>query len=175
MLDRIPENFVAAGTPLPHTPGQPEIEWLCGALKPVGNDRFQIALDRSWPNSACYLSICQRGSKTIRTVVQPCGIKLQKNDGLKQTITFDPLPDVTTGTQSTPLKAVSSAGLPVRFFVRAGPAIVKDNELILTPVPPRSRFPITVTVDAWQWGRATAPAIATAPLAEQEFKILAGK
>jgi hypothetical protein len=44
--------------------------------------------------------------------------------------------------------------------------------LIFTPVPPRSRLPLTVTVGAWQWGRATDPAVQTAPVVEQQFRIL---
>jgi len=40
----------------------------------------------------------------------------------------------------------------VRFFVREGPAEIVGDVLKFTPVPPRAKYPIKVTVVAWQYG-----------------------
>lgn len=174
MLDRLPENFVNAGTKLEKTEGVPALEWLCGPVAPLGGGKFQIALDRSWPGSACYIAARQSGNGRIRDSVQPCGVKLKKNDrGQAQTIAFDPIPDVKAGTAVLPLSAKSSAGLPVRFFVVAGPAVVQEGKLVFTKVPPRAKFPMSVTVAGWQWGRATEPEVKTAEIVKQTFHLTA--
>ena len=38
------------------------------------------------------------------------------------------------------------------YFVKEGPAKVVDGALQLTDIPPRSRYPIRVSVVAWQYG-----------------------
>ena len=172
MLDQLPDDFTNAGVKLEKTHGTPTLEWLCGPVKPLGGDKFQISLDRSWPNSACYIAARQQGTDKIRAVVQPCGVKLQKNNsGLAQRITFDVIPDVKAGTKSIRLSAKSSAGLPVQFFVRAGPAVVHGQELEFTPLPPSSKLPLAVTVGAWQWGHAGESPVQTA-VVEQSFNIV---
>jgi len=173
MLDQLPEPFTNAGVKLAKAPGSPTLEWLCGPVKPLGGDKFQICLDRSFPNSACYIAARQKGTDEIRNSVQPCGVKIQKNNsGLAQKVSFDPIPDVNAGTKSIKLSAKSDSGLPVRFFVRAGPAVIQGDELEFTPVPPRAKFPISVTVGAWQWGRDGASPVKM-EVVEQTFKILA--
>ena len=72
-----------------------------------------------------------------------------------------------------PLTASSDAGLPVQFFVQAGPALIRDGQVVFTAIPPRSRFPVEVTVAAWQWGRGTEPKVKTAELVTQTFRLLA--
>jgi hypothetical protein len=51
------------------------------------------------------------------------------------------------------LQATFTQSLPVRFFVRAEPAIVESVALRIKPIPPRARFAAAVTVVASQWGR----------------------
>ena len=60
----------------------------------------------------------------------------------------------------------------VRYFVREGPAEVDADVLTLTAVPPRAKFPVTVTVVAWQWGRSVEPAVRNAEPVERSFKIV---
>jgi len=50
-LRRIPVGFVKAGTALGHAPGRPVVQWICGQASPLGENRFRIALDRTWPDS----------------------------------------------------------------------------------------------------------------------------
>jgi hypothetical protein len=174
MLDKIPDNFVGAGEQLPKAPWQPTVEWVCGQFKPLGNGKFRIALDRSWPNTANYIGVRQKGTDTIRAIFQPCGLTLPKNTkGSPQKITFNKIPDVVAGTKSIQLFASSDADLPVGFYVVAGPAIIEDGKVVFTKIPPKSKFPIAVTVAAWQWGKNTEPKVKMAEIVKQTFSIKA--
>lgn len=174
MLDRLPDNFVNAGAPLAKVKGEPVLEWLCGAVAPAGGGRFRAAMDRTYRQQAIYIAARQHGSDRIRGAVQPIAIKLLPNsEGKSQKIDFKPIPDVTASTRSVTLAAESDSGLPVEFFVAAGPAIVDGDKLLFTRIPPRSRFPTEVTVAAWQWGRNTEPKVKTAEMVRQTFRISA--
>ena len=91
--------------------------------------------------------------------------------GRPQQLTFDEIPNQKVGVKEIRLHATSDAGLPVQFFVRAGPAEMHGDRLVFTPIPSRSTWPVTVTVAAWQWGRTTTPAIQTAEIVERRFQI----
>jgi len=171
-LDRIPDGWVHGGATLGHATGLPVVEWICGPVMPLGAGRFQIALDRTWQHSPTFLRVWHPGDGTYRPAVQPGEIRLQpRTAGRPQSITFEPIPDQVAGTRELPLRATSDAGLPVRFFVRAGPAVVHGDRLVFTEIPCRSRLPLTVTVAAWQWGRTAEPAVQTAPIVERSFRI----
>ncbi len=174
MLDRIPDGFVGAGEPLAKASGNPVVEWICGPYAPDGPDRFRVALDRTWTGrAATYLIARHEGDATTRRTVQPAHITIEPNkDGTPQTIAFDPVADVPAGTQSLRLSARSDSGLPVSFFVAAGPAVIEGDELKFTPIPPRAKFPIEVRVAAWQWGRAGTSPVQTAGPVFRTFKIL---
>lgn len=62
------------------------------------------------------------------------------------------LKDVKKGTRSVKLNAIADSGLPVSYYVKEGPAEIASNELMLTAIPPRTQFPVKVTVVAWQYG-----------------------
>ena len=171
LLDRLPANFVGAAEPLARASGDPDIEWLCGCVEPLGHHRFRLALDRTWP-SPIYLAVRHPGTSTIRAVVQPGQISRDGHDeGIAQNITFEKIADVPATTASVPLLARSDAGLPVHFFIVAGPAIVVGDKLVFTKIPPRTRFPVKVTVGAWQWGQAGDPKVKTAQIVRQTFQI----
>ena len=173
MLDKLPENFIGAGERVPKTNANPIVEWVCGQYKPLGNNQFRISLDRSWSSTANYIGVRQQGSDTIRTIFQPCGLTLPKNTvGTKQQITFNKINDVKEGTKSVTIEASTDAHLPVSFYVVAGPAIIKNNQLIFTKIPPKSKFPISVIVAAWQWGRSVEPKVKMAEIVKQTFKII---
>lgn len=172
LQDKIPVNFVSAGEPLAKAPGMPTVEWLCGSVEPVGGNKFRMALDRTWP-MAVYLAVRHPGTEQIRAVVQPAQLSREGHtEGAPQKIEFKKLPDVKAGTVSLPLMAKSDAGLPVKYFVVVGPAMVKDGNLVFTEIPPRTKFPVTVTVAAWQWGRGTEPKVKTAEIVKQSFYII---
>lgn len=173
MLDEIPSNFViGAGEKLEKTKNAPTLVWLCGQFKPIGNNQFRVSLDRMYPNMTSYLGVHQNGNDTIRTVFQPGGLTIPKNNtGKTQNISFEKIQDVTVGNKSVRLVASSDSGLEVNYYVVAGPAIIENDKLIFTKIPPKSKFPITVTVAAWQWGRAAEPPIKMAEIFKQDFSI----
>lgn len=69
--------------------------------------------------------------------------------------------------ESVSLEAVSDCGLPVYYYVKEGPAELQDNRLVFTKIPPRSKFPVKVTVVAWQYG--IAGQVQTAEPVEHSF------
>ncbi|MDX6765233.1 MAG: hypothetical protein SFU85_00420 [Candidatus Methylacidiphilales bacterium] len=176
MAESIPEGFLNAGEKLDRAPGEPVFEWLCGPIEALGDGRFRISVDRVWlGGGATYIALRHPGNAEIRGVVQPAGLDLRgairNKSGKPQKITFDPIPDVPAGTPSLALKAVSDSGLPVRFFVVSGPAVVQGEQLEFTRIPPRSKFPVEVNIAAWQWGRSTEPSVKMAEIVTQTFRI----
>ena len=177
LLEEIPSNFaIGAGEKLAKTNNEPTLEWLCGQFKPIGNNKFRVSLDRMYPNMTSYIGVHQNGNETIRTVFQPGGLTIPKNNtGQIQKITFEKIKDVIVGTKSVKLNASSDAGLEVNYYVVSGPAIIEDDKLIFTKIPPKSKFPITITVAAWQWGKVAEPQIQMAEIIKQSFKIKSTK
>ncbi|MGN6505532.1 MAG: hypothetical protein ACTHM6_08220, partial [Tepidisphaeraceae bacterium] len=172
---QLPAAFQQAGHPLPMPPGPVRIEWLCGPIKPLGQGRFQIALDRSWPSAACYVAMRHPATPGTRAVVQPCAIDLKgmrNTQGEVQTLTFTRPADMPIGSAPQRLIAQSSAGLPVQFYVESGPAIIEDGNVVLTPIPKRTPLPVAVTIGAWQWGSAQPPKARTASVVKQTFHIV---
>lgn len=174
LLPAIPPGFVGAMEPLAAAPGIPTVEWICGSIAPLGQGRFRIALDRTWPKGPVCVALRHKGTEDIRDVVQPGYLNLEPNrSGAAQSISFAPIPDQSPDTDSVPIVATSDSGLPVRFFVVAGPAVVEGNTLKLTPIPPRARFPVEITVTAWQWGRSLDPKVRTAATVTRSFHVIA--
>ena len=176
LFDNIPAGFVGAGEPLAQSAKLPLIHWVSGVVAPLEDNRFGVELDRNYKTAtgsanAC-LEVVAEPSGNIRKSVQPLLVSLSQNlKGSPQTINFKKIDDVTAGTLSLPLQAVSSAGLPVKFYVEAGPAMIKNNRLVFTRIPPRAKFPIAVTVVAWQWGTCEPPLFRQA-ITNQIFHLL---
>ena len=174
MTDVIPSDFLNAGQKLSKTAFKPAIEWVSGQFKPLGNGRFRIMLDRSWPNTANYVGLRLPGTDSVRAIFQPAGLTLTKNEsGLPQKITFQPIPDVNAHVKRVTLHATSDAGLKVEYYVESGPAIIQENDLVFTQIPPKAKYPVAVTVVAWQWGRSASPKVKMAQLVKQTFYITA--
>ena len=57
----------------------------------------------------------------------------------------------------------------VYYYVKEGPAEIEGNKLVFTRIPPRSKFPLKVTVVAWQYGLAGE--VQTAESVERSFFI----
>ncbi len=176
LLSQIPAGFVGAGEPLAMAPGTPEVEWICGSVAPAENGRFRIALDRTWPQGPVCVGLRHRGTADIRDVVQPGYLQLVPNsEGAAQSIHFETITDQLAGTSAVPLIAKTDSDMKVSFFVVAGPAKAEGDVLKLTPVPPRTRFPVEITVTAWQWGRSVEPRVQTAKPVTQTFRLLASQ
>ncbi len=173
LLDTLPDGFKNAGAAIGHAAsGRFDVTRSCGSVEPVGVGGFRIALDRSYPRDN-WLVVSHGGDASFRPSVQPVHFILAaQTNGQPNFIQFEPIADQRVGTVEVPLKAIASSGMKVRFFVRAGPAVVSDDRLIFTALPPRSAYPVKVTVAAWQWGRQADPPVQTAPLVERTFLIL---
>jgi len=101
LLDHIPANFsIGAGEQLAKSAGIPTLEWVSGQFRKTGPYSFKIYLDRSWPNTANYIGVRQLGNDTIRSIFQPAGLTLTKNNaGKQQQILFEKISDLPIGTK----------------------------------------------------------------------------
>lgn len=173
-------TYLPNGTPLTHTKagGPIRIDRICGPVEKVAPDTFRIALDRTWGtsdrrNREIWLCAWHPGDLQHKRAVQQALMSFPENkEGKEQSIDFPAITDVTNGVVSIPLNATSSAGLPVRFFVKDGPAEVIGDRLYFTTIPPRARYPVSVTVYAYQLGTSTIPRIQAATMIERTFRIV---
>jgi len=168
-----------------HRSGQPaqnsgapiKVKKVAGPVEPVGDNRFRWKHNNLTPaggRERVTFMAYSAGDDEFRYTEQvgmlPRGFKgLTK--GADQTLTFPPIDDVTTSTGPIELNAVSSAGLPVSYYVAYGPAQIIDGKLVLKDVPTRAVFPIPVKVVAYQFGSGVDPQVKTAQPAEQTFAI----
>jgi len=171
-LDKLPADFVKGNSPLTHVAGTPKVEWLKGPAIPLANNRFQLALDRSAAaigTQEILFRAIHPGDADYRLSVIPAFLTIPRNKaGNPQTITFEAIPDQPAGKKEVLLHATSDSGLPVHFFVKAGPAKILGNKLVFSDIPEAGTFPISITVVAWQWGNAS---FQTAPVVERTFQI----
>lgn len=175
-LDTMPARFPRGGEPLGHAPGPVQIICDVGPFEPVGDGAFRLKFSRfSCLNPVAGFHASHLGNKEYAASVAPIqAAALKKNtEGKPQRITFAEIPDVKLGTQEIKLNAVSDSGEKVEYFVFAGPAVIHDGNLLrLTEIPPRSKFPVKVTVVAWQFGRSTEPKLQTAEMVERSCYIM---
>ena len=153
-----------------------------GALVQVGPDTFKIRLHvgpiipqgNPWEPTLVAYTL---GNAEYRPTERPAhvNISIVNTQGAPQNIIFHSVPDQKTSSKSPiPLLAKASSGLPVEYFMVSGPAeIAADGKsLVLTQIPVRSKYPIQVTVGAFQWGRSIDPKIQSADRVYQEFSII---
>ena len=158
-----------------HAPGPVCLEWIVGPVRPAGAGEFRVAFDRlaSVRDARAFdawLLARHPGDGEFRGAVQQGRLRLPRfARGLEQTIGFPAISDRPANAGAVPLGARSSAGLPVGYYVREGPAVVRDGRLHFTAVPPRARWPVRVTVVAWQIGRGAEPEVRGATPVERSF------
>lgn len=152
---------------------------ITGPAQQLGPDTFAIRFNRlSMPIDRrmgdIWLAATHPGDEKYRGAVEQALMRIpfRLTAGADQTITFPKIPDQKACAKSLELKAVSSAGVPVYYYVREGPAEVDGDALKFTPIPPRARFPVKVTVVAWQYGRTVGPKLKSAEPVEQTFLIM---
>ncbi|MFT3787337.1 MAG: hypothetical protein QM770_14410 [Tepidisphaeraceae bacterium] len=131
---------------------------IMGPVAQIGPNVFRLQFGRAeftenGRNNDLWLLAYHPGNAAFKPAVQQLKVRAEPNTtGKPQFISFPAIVDVTTGVRSLTLTATSDAGLPVQYYVREGPAEVDGNTLALSTVPPRAKFPVKVTVVAWQWG-----------------------
>lgn len=185
-LDQVPAGRperwtgLPAGSPIDHARagGPVRLSRICGPVIQTGPGEFSVRFDRVGTDNKkrsteIWLLAEHPGDQEFKRAVQQAlmRIPLAHNEGVDQHIDFDPIPDQLEGTEFVPLHARSDAGLPVYFYVLAGPAQIEGDRLRLLPVPPRAAWPVKVTVVAWQWGRSVEPKVKTAQPVVRTFQI----
>jgi hypothetical protein len=114
------------------------------------------------------------GDQHYRRAVQPMTVRfpMRLTAGKPQALTFPKLEDQPAIVKSVELRATTDSGLPVDYYVVSGPAEVDGNGLRIVELPVKTRFPLRVTVVAYQWGRTVAPLYRSATPVEQTFSIV---
>jgi hypothetical protein len=123
---------------------------------------YELWFAATHPGDAEYKSAVQQS----QMIVPPRNIT-----GKEQHITFSPILNQKLHAKGITLDARSDAHVPVGFYVLEGPAELSGDTLNITAIPPRSRFPVKVTVVAWQYGNNREPQLQTAIPVEQSFLI----
>jgi hypothetical protein len=84
---------------------------------------------------------------------------------------LDGYPNQRKGKKALQLHATTDAGLPVQYYVLEGPVEMNGNLLKFTPIPPKAKFPVKVTVVAWQYGQSIEPKVQPAEPVIRSFYI----
>lgn len=179
-IDRLTEtDLFGPDDRLTHAAGPILYRVNSGAVTQVGPDTFRILphfgpvvpQGNPWePTIIAY----HNGDAAYRPTERPAhaNVRITLTEGAEQQITFPAVTNQRAGQlASIQLRATSSSGLPVQYFLIAGPARIEGDKLVFDRLPARARFPIKVTVAAWQWGRPVNPKIRTADTVIQEFLI----
>ncbi len=165
------------GAPLGHADGPVTIEKICGPFEQTAPETFVLRFDRealyAWKKGqvSLWFAAVQAGDAAYKPAVQQAEmvVPTHRKEGAAQTIAFPPIGTRSAAAGTIRLSATSSAGLPVGYTVLSGPAEVDGDGLRIVQLPARARFPLRVTVLAWQWGRPVAPKVQSAEPVEQTF------
>lgn len=158
--------------------GKIRLDRICGPVEKMNDTTFTVrfyrmGFDNPKRTGDGWLIASHPGDDTYKSSVQQLNIRIPypHTQGIRQQITFPALNNVRTETRSILPNATSDSGLPVYYYVKEGPAEMKDGKVVLTKIPPRSRFPVKVTVVAWQYGLNGDLKIQTAEPVERSFYI----
>jgi len=175
--EKAPPEYFGAPNSLGHADGPIKYRLFggwSGGGEQVGPDTFRICFDRfSILKGAGGLMVMafHPGDHRFAYTEQPGTVKFpsRNTSGQSQKISFEPIPDQSAPAASLRLHANSDSGLPVEFCAMQGPVEVIGDKLTFTPVPPRAKYPVKVTVVAWQWGRSIEPLFKSAEPVEQSL------
>jgi hypothetical protein len=171
--DTLREQLVAAHALAPVT-----VSRICGPVGKVNDTTFSIRFYRMGFNSPkrsgdIWLLAASAGDQQYKSTVQQFNMRIPvtNKEGVAQSIHFPALQNIKATTKTVHLRATSNQPLPVFYYVQEGPAVIKENILVITKLPPRTKFPVKVTVVAWQYGRSIAPKVQSALPVTQIFYI----
>ena len=168
------------GSPVGHAKsgGPIVIDKVSGPFTKVGNNTFAIHMERgAFPNLQSYqlwFAAKHPGDKIYKPAIQQArmNIPARNTEGIEQHILFPTISDQKQGTPSIKLSAISDAHVPVYYYVLEGPAEIKGTRLLFTKIPPKAKFPVKVTIVAWQYGSSIEPKLKTAEPMERTFYII---
>ena len=159
-----------------HSASIPRISRICGPVKQTDDSTFVLSFyrmgtDNKKRTASITLVASADGDRQYKECVQELSFSIPYplTEGKRQHILFPGIEDVSADTKSVSLHATSDCGLPVYYYVKEGPAEVEGNGLVLKKIPPRSKFPLKVTVVAWQYGLSGK--VQTAEPVERSFYI----
>jgi len=170
-------TYLPAGSPLGHASGGGPIaiSRISGPVAKINGDTFRVQFDRVCSttdkrNFDIWLLASHSGDSKYKSIMQQALLKIPRfTDGAEQHINFPEIHNQKVGTKSLKLNAASDSGRKVYYYVREGPAEIEGDTLRFTKIPPRTKFPVKVTIVAWQHGlpgkvRTAAPVL-------QEFNL----
>lgn len=157
------------------------INRICGPVAKINDTTFQIRFYRMGFNNPkrsndIWLLASNDGDAVYKSTVQQLDMRfpLVNKEGKKQAITFPVVPNQSAGIQSLKLIAASDANEAVHYYIKEGPAEVDGDMITFTKIPPKSKFPVKITVVAWQYGRSAEPKLQSAEPVERTFYISKG-
>lgn len=166
-----------------HAPGKPIISKICGPVKQVDDSTFTVRCYRMGLNNKkrtgdIWLLASHSGDNEYKSTVQQFNMRIpfRNNDGAEQEINFQQSDSIIylsalNNVEEMKLRATASSGLPVYYYVKEGPAKIKEDKIIFTTIPPRAKFPLKVTLVAWQYGKSVEPKVKSAEPVERSFYI----
>lgn len=159
-----------------HASGEIHVDRICGPAEKVNDTTFAVRFYRMGMynkrrTNDIWLLASQKGDTHYKSAVQQLTMRIpyRNRAGRRQHILFPGLDDVEAGTTAVELHAVSDCGLPVYYYVKEGPAEIVGGKVMLSELPPRAKYPVKVTVVAWQYG--IGGKVATAEPVERSFYI----
>ncbi len=166
------------GEPVGHAASPILVRHVSGPIVAAGRHRFRVQYDELAPateTARCTFLAYSHGDEQFRYTERVGMIASERfvlNAGRPQTITFPEIDDVPANAKPVALHATSDSGLDVEYHVAFGPARVVDGKLVLAELPRRAKFPLNVTVVAYQFGRGIEPRTATAKPVAQTLQVL---
>jgi hypothetical protein len=172
-LAEMPRELIGAGEKLGHAEGPIRFRVVVGPAIQIGPETFKMQENRSGPGGEIFIQEWHPGDNQYRPAVQPGNIRIpaKLTTGKPQYLTFAQIPDVKAGITLLQLHAKTDSGLPVGYYIKAGPAYVENGAIIFTPIPAKSKYPVKVTIVGYQWGRTIEPLYQSAESIEQTFNI----
>lgn len=167
-----------AGSPLGHATGggSVKISRITGPVEQLNADTFVVSFNREClpvdrRAGDIWLLAEHPGDKKFKSAVQQALLKIpvRNSEGAEQHITFPQIPPQKQGGLQLKLNATSDAGVPVYYYVLEGPAEIDGDVLRFTKIPPRTKFPVKISVVAWQPGHSSEPKLQTAEPVTQEL------
>jgi hypothetical protein len=153
------------------------IEKIAGPFKKVGQNTFVLQLEKGMDaapkNYVLTFAAKHPGDAVYKPAVQQAQmfIPAKIEEGEEQKILFPAIPHQKAGIRKLMLKATSTANVPVSYYVVEGPAEAEGAELKFTKLPPKAKYPVKVTVVAWQYGLTGTRKLKTAEQVAQTFYI----
>lgn len=165
------------GTTIGHGNGTPYLEIIAAPAYVSSDTTLTLQWNRmaAWEEKEVFIDFCIKhpGDSAYRPAVQQARITIpvRLTEGTEQHIRFKPIRNISQKTRSLILRASSDSGLPISFYAECGPVRIEGNRLIVEEMPPKSRYPVKVSVVAFQYGKAGNDPVQTAEPVRQVFYI----